>query len=102
VTSQSYPLRVPSGLLELAEIKSRDERTDRATALRQWLYAGAEDYVLDLLSRGRLSIARAAELLNLGVADVQILALERGVEIGATAEQSQTALDTARRLAAAG
>jgi len=38
--------------MELAEAKARVERTDRSTALRQLLYAGAEDYVMDLLDTG--------------------------------------------------
>jgi hypothetical protein len=98
--SQSYPLRVPNGLLQLAEVKAKYERTDRATALRQWLYIGAEEYVLDLVSRGQITIGRAAEMLDMTVAAVQQLALERGVPIGATGEQAKAAIDYARQLAA--
>jgi hypothetical protein len=39
-TTRPYPLRIPEGLMELAEAKARTERTDRSTALRQLLYAG--------------------------------------------------------------
>ena len=39
-TTRPYPLRIPEGLMELAEAKARIERTDRSTALRQFLYAG--------------------------------------------------------------
>jgi hypothetical protein len=102
MSSQSYPLRVPTGLLALAELKSKDERTDRSTALRQWLYTGAEDYVIELLSRGRLSVARAAELLDMTVSDLHALAAERDVEIGATGEQTRMAIETARRIVQAG
>jgi hypothetical protein len=80
---RSYPLRVPENLLELAEAKSRSERTDRSTALRQLLYAGAEDYVVELLDQGRISSGKAAELLDTTVHRVHELARERGVEIGA-------------------
>jgi len=43
MTKRAYPLRIPSGLLELADLKSAEERTERSIALRQWLYLGAED-----------------------------------------------------------
>jgi predicted HTH domain antitoxin len=98
MNKKAYPLRIPSGLLELAELKSKEERTDKATALRQWLYGGAEEYVLGLLSAGRLTLSRAAELLELSVYDVQRLAQERGIELGATAEQYEKARQTAREL----
>jgi hypothetical protein len=35
-------LRIPDHLLELAALKARRDRVDKATALRQILYAGAE------------------------------------------------------------
>jgi predicted HTH domain antitoxin len=82
-STRPYPLRVPENLMELAEAKSRSERTDRSTALRQLLYAGAEDYVVELLDQGRISSGKAAELLDTTVHRVHELARERGVEIGA-------------------
>jgi predicted HTH domain antitoxin len=72
--------------MELAEAKSRTERTDRSTALRQLLYAGAEDYVVGLLDQGHISSGKAAELLDTTVHRVHELAIERGVEIGASVE----------------
>jgi predicted HTH domain antitoxin len=85
--TRPYPLRIPENLLELAEAKSREERTDRSTALRQLLYAGAEEYVLELLSEGRISAGRAAGILEVSVHRVHRIAEEHGVEIGATIEE---------------
>jgi hypothetical protein len=79
-------LRVPENLMELAEAKSRSERTDRSTALRQFLYAGAEHYVVGLLDQGRISSGKVAELLDTTVHRVHELARERGLEIGASVE----------------
>jgi predicted HTH domain antitoxin len=84
--AKPYPLRIPKNLIELAEAKSRSERTDRATALRQLLYAGAEDYAMELLAEGRISSGKAAELLDTTVYRVHELAAERGMEIGACLE----------------
>ncbi len=98
MSTKPYPMRISESLLELAELKGKEERTDKTTALRQWLYAGAEEYALELLSEGRLTLAQAAELLELSVYDVQRLARERGVEIGATASQYEEARKLSRRL----
>lgn len=98
MTTKPYPLRIPEGLLELAEIKSQAERTDKTTALRQLLYAGAEEYVLGLISEGRVSVGRGAELLEVSVLDIQRLAQEQGVELGATVEQYERAREAARKL----
>ena len=93
-----YPLRISEGLMELVRRKSHEERTDQATALRQWLYVGAEEYVLDLLQQGRVTLSQAAQLLELSVYDVQRLAQEQGISIGATANQAEKALETATSL----
>jgi predicted HTH domain antitoxin len=97
MTTRSYPLRIPEGLLKLAEQKSKDEHTDKTTALRQWLYASAEEYALQQLSEGRLTVSQAAEMLDISVYDVQRKAQQRGIVIGATADQYRNALEIARR-----
>lgn len=97
-SSRPYPLRIPEGLLELAEAKARTERTDRSTALRQLLYAGAEGYVLKLLGEGRISAGRAAEVLGVGVHRVYELAREQRMEIGATGGDYRRSREAARGL----
>lgn len=98
MSTKPYALRIPKGLLELAEMKSKADRIDKATALRQLLYTGAEEYVLQLVSEGKLSMGRAAELLEMSVYDIQRLAQERGIELGATADQYEKARKTAEKL----
>lgn len=93
-----YPLRIPENLMELAEAKGRTERTDRATALRQLLYAGAEDYVLELVCGGRISSGKAAELLDTTIHRVHELARERNIEIGAGLEEYRYSRDVATGL----
>jgi len=39
--TRPYPLRVPDGVLQLEELRGYEERTDKSTVLRQWLYAAA-------------------------------------------------------------
>jgi len=103
MTNRPYPLRIPKGVLQLAELRSQEERTDKTTALRQWLYAAAEEYAFKRLAEGRLTTSQMAELLDMSVYDVQRKAQERGLqerglELGATAEQYHHALETVRQL----
>jgi hypothetical protein len=96
--TRPYPLRIPEGILQLAELRGREERTDKATALRQWLYAAAEEYAFKRLAEGQLTLSQTVELLDLSVYDVQQKARERGIELGATAEQYRQSLETGRPL----
>lgn len=94
----SYPMRIPSPLLELAELRAREEYVDKTTALKQLLYAGSEDYVTELLARGRISTGKAAELLGKTVYEIQDLVREKGLETGATPRQHEYASGGARQL----
>ena len=78
-----YPVRLPKHLLELADLRAAEERIDRSAALRQLLHAGAVTYVLDLLAKGRISLSRAAELLDASPLAIVEKAQEHGVELGA-------------------
>ena len=59
---------------------------------------GAEQYVLELISDGRLSVSRGAEILDESVHDIYRLARKRNVEIWATAEQYEKGRDTAEEV----
>jgi predicted HTH domain antitoxin len=83
------PLRIPECLDEAAALKAEREHTDKATALRQWLYEGAENYVLGLLVEGRVSKGRSAELLGLTIYDINDLIEARGLDVGPSDEQIQ-------------
>ena len=93
-TTKVVPLRIPENLDELAAFSAREEHTDKATALRQWLHQGAELYALKLVSEGRVSIGYAAEALGLTIYDLHRLAEEHRVEIGASEEQRRRSHET--------
>ena len=92
------PLRIPESLDDLASLSARDEHTDKATALRQWLHQGAAHYVLKLIAAGRVSTSHAAELLGLSVYDLYSLAESHGVELGASDEQRRQSRELAAKL----
>jgi hypothetical protein len=80
--NKSYPLRIPEKVIELAEAKAREERTDRSTALQGLIYAGAEDYTVGLLEQERTSASRAAELLDVSIHRIRLLAREKALKRG--------------------
>jgi hypothetical protein len=86
-----YPVRLPDRLLELADLRAAEEQVDRSTALRQLLHAGAIGYALELLSKGRLSLSKAAELLDTSPLAIIDKARERGVELGASLDAYRSA-----------
>lgn len=91
MNARPYPLRVPENLMELVEAKAREERTDRATAMRRLLYVGAEEHVMGLIEAERVSVSRAAELLDMSPHRVRDLARKRGVPTGSTIEDHREA-----------
>jgi len=85
--TQVQPLRIEESILELAELKSKEEHTNKTTAIKQFLYSGAEDYLLKLCSQGRISIGKASEILHKSIYDLQEIAKEKGIELGTTLKE---------------
>ena len=82
----SYPLRIPKNVIDLANLRTKEEHVDKSTALRQFLYLGARDYVMELYQKGRISLGRAVELLDVSTFDILRMVKEQGYP-EVTAEQ---------------
>lgn len=65
---------------------------------KELIHASPEKDMLALTSEGRVSVGRGAELPDASVHDIQRLAQDHGVEIGATVEQYARARELAREL----
>jgi predicted HTH domain antitoxin len=85
--AQVQPLRIEEDILNLAEIRSKDEHTTKTAAIKQFLYSGAEEYLLKLCSKGRILIGKAAEILHKSIFDLQESAKNKGIELGITAKE---------------
>ena len=79
----------------MIDLYGQDQRVDRSTAIRQWLYQAAEEYAVRLVSDGRLSIGRATELLGLSHYDIYRIAQAKGIELGGTEEQYNASMQHA-------
>ena len=96
--SKTYSLKMPENLVELIETKARERCTDSVIALRQLVSEGAEDYVLELIGEGKLSISKGAELLDKSLYEIYRLAKERDIEIGSIPEQYERGKKTAEEI----
>ncbi len=94
----SYPLRIPQEILAVAKLRAKEEYLDQSTVMRQFLYLGAEEYLLHLVENGRISIGKAAELLKTSVQDIHRLAEKHGVRLGATSEQQKKSALTLKKI----
>jgi len=94
----SYPLRIPQNPIELANLRTKEEHVDKSTALRQLLYMGAQDYVIELYGSGRISLSKAAQLLDTSTLDVSRIASERNLLLGAAKTQQEKSRETANNL----
>lgn len=84
--TQVQPLRIEEDILKVAELRCKDEHTTKTTAIKQFLYSGAEEYLLGLCSQGRISIGKAAEILHKSVYNLQESAKQKGIELGISAK----------------
>lgn len=94
----SYPLRIPKNVIELATLRTKEEHVDKSTAIRQFLYMGARDYVIEMYQKGRISLSRAAELLDTSIFEIMRLVKELNIHTGATQEQQKKSRETAKEL----
>jgi predicted HTH domain antitoxin len=62
------------------------------------LYAGAEEYVMELLSEGRISSGKAAEILDTSIHRIHELAREHSVEVGPDIDDYQRSREATARL----
>mgnify|MGYP001024619993 CR=1 FL=1 len=96
--NKPYPLRIPENLITLARLRSNEEHVNQSTALKQLLYTGAESYILELLRKGRISIGRAAELLDKTIYDIYRLAKEKDIKLGVTEAYYIKSKETTKKL----
>lgn len=84
-----YPMKIKEEIMPIIELKSKEDHTNKAVVLKQLIYRGLEDYVLKLIQKGRLSVGKAAEVLDVSIYDIHEMAESRGIKLTALPEQSK-------------
>ncbi len=95
-----YPMKIKDEIIPIIEMKSKEEHTNKAIVLKQLIYGGIEDYVIKLCAKGRLSIGKAAEILDLSIYDIYEKAKKHGIKLSATEEQRIKSKALLKRLTA--
>lgn len=91
-----YPIKLKEEIMPLIELKSKEEHTNKSIVLKQFLYEGLENYVIELVSKGKLSVGKAAEILDLSIYDIQEIAKSKSLKLSATLEQRQKSKENLR------
>ena len=84
-----YPMKIKEEIIPIIELKSREEHTNKAVVLKQLIYKGLEDYILNLLEKGRLTVGKAAEILDVSIYDIHEMAQLKSIKLSASPEQRQ-------------
>jgi len=84
-----YPMKLKEEIIPIIELKSKEDHTNKAIVLKQLIYKGLEDYVLDLVAKGRLTIGKAAEILDVSIYGMHEMAKSRNIKLSASSEQRQ-------------
>ena len=92
------PVRLSEKLWPLIDLKSKEEHLSKSVIIRKFVYDKLEDYALDLCNRGRLSIGKAAELLDTTIYGLQEKAREKGIVLSAGEDAHEVSRKTAERL----
>jgi len=92
------PVRLPEKIKPLIDLKTKEEHLSRSVIIRQFVYNGLEDYAIELINKERLSIGKAAELLDISIYDLQEIARERGIILSADEEAAEESEKTAKEL----
>ena len=93
-----YPMKLKDEIMPIIELKSKEEHTNKAIVLKQLVYKGLEYYVMQLCVNGRLSVGKAAEILDISIYDVHRIAEREGAKLSATEEQRKKSKELLRKL----
>jgi len=98
MSTTPYPLRISDDVLVISKLRAEEEHVDQATALRQFLHIGMEEFIVQLVAAGRISIGKAVELLKTTHYDLYHIAQKHGIKLSATPEQARHSREMLKRL----
>ena len=92
-------LRLPDKLLHVVKFAEKRERLDEPTALRKFLWLGAEKYIAELYSRGEISLREASSVLEITTREALELFWDLGIRGNVGADMAVQALQVAEKKA---
>lgn len=85
-------IRLPENLLDAVSFVEEKEKIDEPTALRKLLKMGIENYVVELYSKGELTLREVAKILNVSLREAMEIIWQSGVKGNVKAAQALRSL----------
>lgn len=86
-------IRLPENLLDAVSFVEEKEKIDEPTALRKLLKMGIENYVVELYSKGELTLREVAKILNVSLREAMEIIWQSGVKGNVKAAQTLRSLE---------
>jgi len=71
--------RLPTALVKAIKYRTKKEKVDESTALRQLLHQGVQAYTVQLYVEGRMTLREAAELNDISVREMLDILSDHGI-----------------------
>jgi predicted HTH domain antitoxin len=88
---------IPKNIEIILDQRSREEHIDKISVLKRMLHEGAESYLVDRYSSGRISKDRLAELLDMDIYEVNELLEKYKVRSSISYERFTRGIELAER-----
>lgn len=82
-------MRLPEGLTSVLKRKSKQDGIDEHTALRELIWEGSKPFVLEQYIQGKISLSKAAKLLDMSIYDILRILKSRDLKAGASKQQRE-------------
>ncbi|PXF61265.1 MAG: hypothetical protein C4B59_04755 [Candidatus Methanogaster sp.] len=93
----SITIEVPESIDSILDRCSREEHLDKVSALNRILWTGAESYLVNQYSSGRISKGKLAELLDLDIYEVNELLEKHHVKDSKSYERFTRGIEVTER-----
>ena len=84
--------------MKVVELRATEQYIDKTAALRQLLYRGIEDYVMQLYGEGKVSLTYVTKMLGKSAYEVLDMAQARGIKTDYPDEILKKSREHAKRL----
>lgn len=93
----SVAIDLPKNIETILDQRAREEHTDRISVLKKMLREGAESYLVNQYSSGKITKGRLAELLDLDIYGVNELLEKYHVKSNISYERFTRGIETAEK-----
>ena len=86
-------LRLTEDMMNAIELVEKEEKIEESTAMRKLMKIGFETYIGNLYKQGKITLRKAAKLLNVNQLEAMNLFLDAGIKGNLDASDVMTSLE---------